>query len=153
MNTPVPSERTTLFASLIGEARAGDDAAWGKILASYEKALKRKARRALPADLQRKESPSDVVQQTLGIAFRNRDRFHGKTPAELRAWLLRIQWNRIRMVLRQYLGSARHNVLREVPIDAVGASGIREPVSPQVDDPERDRLAEAVERLSDGERQ
>ena len=31
----MPSERETLFATLIGQARGGDDAAWGKILASY----------------------------------------------------------------------------------------------------------------------
>jgi RNA polymerase sigma-70 factor (subfamily 1) len=148
------SERATLFATLIGRARAGDDAAWGRILASYEPVLKKRARYSLPAELQRKESPSDVVQHTLAAAFRRRDRFIGRTPDELRVWLLGIQWNRVRKILRRYFGTARRNVAREVSIDAVGASGIKGPVETASGcDGKRSRLAAAIARLPDDQRQ
>ena len=69
------------------------------------------------------------------------------------AWLLAIQWVRVRRVLRQYLQTQRNAIAREVPIDDVGASSIQEPgTSPPSRDDQRSRLADAIARLPEEQR-
>src|SRR5262245_54580736 len=61
--------------------------------------------------------PSDVVQQTLLEAHRNRDQFRGGSDAELAAYLRRILACTIADALRA-LGRAKRDVARERSLEA-----------------------------------
>jgi RNA polymerase sigma-70 factor (ECF subfamily) len=67
-----------------------------------------------PAD---RLNPSDLVQQTLLDAFRQRDQFRGTTPAELAAWLRRILAGHLADARRR-LHTDKRDVARERSLDA-----------------------------------
>jgi RNA polymerase sigma-70 factor (ECF subfamily) len=70
------------------------------------------ARRGLPPLLRGKLNSSDVVQQTLEVAFRARARFGGRTTAELAAWLRRILAHKLEKACRFWRREKR-DVARE----------------------------------------
>src|SRR6202040_2404394 len=75
---------------LLRRARAGDDAARGRLLEAYRSYLTLLARVQLGRDLQGKVDPSDLVQEAFLEAHRDFGQFQGQTEAELRAWLRRL---------------------------------------------------------------
>jgi RNA polymerase sigma-70 factor (ECF subfamily) len=90
------------------------------------------ARQEWPADLQAKESPSDLVQQTLAEAYRDFPQFQGGSEAEWRAWVRRILLHNLQNLVRYY-HRERRDVSREVaahtdssgpaPLDGLAAPG------------------------------
>jgi RNA polymerase sigma-70 factor (ECF subfamily) len=74
------------------------------------------ARQQLDSRLHGKLDPSDIVQQTLLEAYKDRGRFRGGSDAELAGWLRRILARNLCDALRQ-LTAAKRDVAREYSIE------------------------------------
>jgi RNA polymerase sigma-70 factor (ECF subfamily) len=111
----------------------------------------------MPGHLTPKGGASDIVQETLTAGYLCREQFHGRTLAELRAWLKGILLNELAMFRRRYRASCR-DVAREVPVGATVAGGAH-PVAPDqaltelVRAEQTEAVAAAVARLPDEARQ
>lgn len=75
------------------------------------------AARQLPARLQPKVAPSDLVQKTMLEAFLDASRFEGTTPEEVYGWLRRILRNNIHDSIRQFQDCRARDVRIERPLD------------------------------------
>src|SRR5262249_40321429 len=95
-------------------ARAGSGEAFGRLLDTCRQYLLLVANQQLPADVQGKVGPSDLVQETFLKAHRNFAQFHGDSEEELRAWLRQIPLNPRATVRRQSRRTGRREVGREV---------------------------------------
>jgi RNA polymerase sigma-70 factor (ECF subfamily) len=73
-----------------------------------------------------KFDPSDIVQQTLLEAVRDRPKFRGETEAELAAWLRRILVHVLLHEVRRYGGAQRRDVGREVSLEEALAESTRQ---------------------------
>jgi RNA polymerase sigma-70 factor, ECF subfamily len=91
------------FPSLIDKARAGDDAASGRLLQSYCRYLTLLARVQIGRRLRRKVDEADIVQETMMEAHRQIASFRGASEREMLAWLRRILAGKIALTLRHYL--------------------------------------------------
>lgn len=91
--------------TLLQQARKGDEAALGRLLASYTHYLTLLARVQIGRRLQGKVDPSDLVQETFLDAHRQMASFRGVTEAELVAWLRRILAGQLALMFRRYLGT------------------------------------------------
>ena len=76
----------------------------------------------MPAAIRARESPSDVVQQTLVEAVKSRDKFRGTRPNDVAPWVFGILKNQVRLGLRRHGGTGRRDVGREVSMSVVGTS-------------------------------
>jgi RNA polymerase sigma-70 factor (ECF subfamily) len=93
----------------------------GQDLTEYRDYLRRLAHAGLDPRLQAKLDPSDLVQQTLLEAYRDRPAFQGNSPEELRAWLRRILAHNLANALRDFRRACR-DVGREQSLEALAAS-------------------------------
>jgi RNA polymerase sigma-70 factor (ECF subfamily) len=84
---------------------ADDEKTWG--LERFRDYLRLLARLQVDARLQAKLDASDVVQQALLQAHEHRDQFHGRTDAELAAWLRTILANTLAAASRRFATDAR----------------------------------------------
>ncbi len=75
---------------LLGQARAGDRTARGRLLELYRNYLRLLARTLIGATLRVRLDPSDLVQETFLEAHRDFPQFAGGGERELVAWLRRI---------------------------------------------------------------
>jgi RNA polymerase sigma-70 factor (ECF subfamily) len=75
---------------LLEQARAGDDAALGRLLELYRNYLRIVARSLIGPALRAQADPSDLVQEACLKAHREFDRFLGASEPELVAWLRQI---------------------------------------------------------------
>jgi len=115
----------------LAAARAGSCEALGQALESCRDYLLYVAAARLPPELGAKASASDVVQQTFLEAQRDLPRFHGESEEEWRAWLRRLLLNNLANFVRDYHGTAKREVGREVALEGGSSDGaIREPASP-----------------------
>jgi RNA polymerase sigma-70 factor (ECF subfamily) len=88
------------------------------------------ARQEHPTELKAKESPSDLVQQTLAEAHRDFLHFHGSSRAEWLAWLRRILLNNLHNLVAHYRRD-RRDVARERASQAeLPGKGARDLTSP-----------------------
>jgi RNA polymerase sigma-70 factor (ECF subfamily) len=110
-----------------------------------------------------KVGASDVVQQTLLEAHRDRARFRGRTAAELAAWLRQILARNLANALRD-LRRDRRDVAREQPLQAAldeSASRLEAWLAAEQSSPSQQaerheravRLAEALTTLPEGQRE
>jgi RNA polymerase sigma-70 factor (ECF subfamily) len=104
-------------------ARAGSAEALGQALEACRGYLLLIARRELGTDLQAKASASDLVQQTFLEAQCDFGRFRGETEAELLAWLRRLLLNNLGAFARDFRGTAKRAVHREVALPPEKPSG------------------------------
>ena len=72
----------------------------------------------LPSQLVPKGGASDLVQETLVAGYQHQHQFHGRTLADLRAWLRSILLNELASFRRRYRASCR-DVGREIPVGMV----------------------------------
>ena len=152
-----PSHDVAELARWLAEARQGSREALGQALEGCRQYLLAVAQCALPADLQGKVAPSDVVQETLLKAQQEFHRFDGDRESQLLAWLRAILVNNAANCTRQFATEMR-DVGREVALDVedsheVLASCVPAPgPSPSEAFLERERdegLEEALARLSE----
>ena len=111
-------EQSTDKASdeLIAAAREGSTDALGRMLDECRHYLLLVANHELDSQLQAKLGASDLVQDTFLEAQRDFNCFHGRTEAELLAWLRQILLNNMRDAAQRYHGTAKRQVSREVPL-------------------------------------
>ena len=104
-----------VFLELHG-ARASDAEALGRVLESCRDYLLIVAKRGLDADLVAKGGASNLVQETFLGAYRDIAAFHGRTRAELLAWLRTILRNNLADLRRRYWRTRKRRITREQPI-------------------------------------
>jgi RNA polymerase sigma-70 factor (ECF subfamily) len=98
---------------LLDSARKGNDAAWVRLVRKYREYLRLLARLQISRELQSKEDPSDLVQETLLNAYKNLGSFRGKTEEALVAWLREILANCLANFVRRYRGTQMRDVRLE----------------------------------------
>lgn len=108
--------------SLISRARRGSKSSLGSLLEQYRNYLVVLASTHIEKRLQRRVSPSDVVQETMLRAHKNFGQFRGTTEAELLAWLRQILVNNLARFVEQHMLAARRDVRREVSMERLGAA-------------------------------
>jgi RNA polymerase sigma-70 factor (ECF subfamily) len=121
-----PEPPTPELAQWMEAARRGSVQALGALLEHFRRYLLLVANRRLGDDLRTKVGPSDLVQETLLRAQHHFGRFHGQTDQELRRWLRRILLNRMANVDRQYRGTAKRRLARELPLAGGSVAELRE---------------------------
>ena len=121
-------------SALIAEARQGDAACREQLFALCRSYLGIVARSQVETWLRAKVDASDLVQETMLEAFRDFERFEGKSEHEWLAWLKRILAHNVADFVRRYRGTAKRQARREVPIrsprDSTPAVGAAEPAAP-----------------------
>lgn len=98
---------------MISEARAGDGAVLGQLLASYQNYLRLLARIEIGRRLQGKVDTSDVVQETFLEAHRHFPNFRGHAGGQLTQWLRAILAATLANTVRRYLGTKARNLMLE----------------------------------------
>ena len=102
---------------LLRDAKAGDDAALGRLLDSYSRYFTLLARVQIGRRLQGKVDAADVVQETFLEAHRQIAQFRGGSEAEFTAWLRRILAGRLALVQRQFLGTRSRDIQLEQSLE------------------------------------
>ena len=98
-------------------------AGWVDWLQSCRTYLLLVANREIGPDLKSKEGASDLVQEALLQAHRDRGKFVGRTETELRRWLRRILLHKIAHSVRRYRLVERRRVAREISLDSGAFDG------------------------------
>jgi RNA polymerase sigma-70 factor (ECF subfamily) len=127
------------------QAQNGSPEVLGQILEAYRAYLIVIAGEELPPQLRGKVGASDLVQEAFFEAHRDFAMFRGRTEEELLAWLRRILLNNIANVSRQYLGTEKRQVAREIPLDASSRVDVKEGLP--TDMPSPSALAQQKEQL------
>jgi RNA polymerase sigma-70 factor, ECF subfamily len=133
-----------------------------KAVQNYCEYLKVIADRELGADLKAKVDASDVVQDTFLEVFLEYERFEGLPDGEFKALLVRTMLNNVRSFARQYRGSLKREVSREVSVERFRAchgfpleiaADDSPPSDSLVEQEELQRLRARLERLPERDRQ
>ncbi len=138
-------------------ARAGDNAALGRLLEHYRNYLRFMARSLIGRALRLKLDPSDLVQETFLEAQRDFPRFLGADEPELVAWLRRILVHNLANQV-EFHRAGRRDRRRQTSLEAdldrssaalhrILAAPISSPSARAVRREEAVRLADALERL------
>jgi RNA polymerase sigma-70 factor (subfamily 1) len=105
------------FLRLIASARSGDREAMGQLLAEFRNYLLLVANERLQENMQAKIGPSDIVQQSMMVAWEKLHQFRGESESEFRNWLRKIVINDIRDTNRYFQQAKRRHVHRESSLD------------------------------------
>ena len=103
-------------ADLLTKARAGDPQALENLFSCCRNYMSILARTKVESWLRAKVDSSDLVQQTLLEAYRDFARFKGETEAEWLGWLRQILANNTADFVRQFHGTGKRKVGREVAL-------------------------------------
>ena len=144
------------WQQLLADAKAGDSDVIGQLLQLYWHRLWEKANFYIDTQLQLKQSPSDVVQETCLKAQASFGDFRGESPAELEAWLLTILQNNMKDTWRYYHESSKRMISRERPLQAMDQHFIQpEPTPSQrfAMNAEEGRIQETLQQLPEHYRQ
>jgi RNA polymerase sigma-70 factor, ECF subfamily len=104
-----PSDPRDTFPELAA-ARAGEDAALGRLLDGYRSYLLLLSRVQIGRRLRGKADPADLVQDTFLEAHRAFPHFRGETEAVFLAWLRRILARQTARLVRRYGGTQARDV-------------------------------------------
>jgi RNA polymerase sigma-70 factor, ECF subfamily len=104
---------TAHVEQLIEQARAGDPAMLGELLASYQNYLRLLAKIEIGRRLQGKVDASDVVQETFLEAHRHFPAFQGHAAGQLTQWLRAILAATLANTIRRYLGTQARDLRLE----------------------------------------
>jgi RNA polymerase sigma-70 factor (ECF subfamily) len=100
--------------SLANRAKRGDVDAFDALFSRYSRQIRNRLARILPANVGRKVSVADVLQEVRIAALRGCADFEVREGNSFRNWVLTIADNLARSVVRQYAGTAKRDVGREV---------------------------------------
>ncbi len=116
------SEPSLSLSDLLLRARAGDARELDRLFAACRNYLCLLAQSHVEGRLKTKADASDLVQQTLLEAYRDFAQFRGGSEQEWLAWLRRILAHNAAQFIRQYRGTDKRQVGREVMLDASGST-------------------------------
>jgi len=117
------------IAKWLAKAHRGSPEALGRLLEGCRRYLLQIANAELDSQMQTKLGASDLVQETFLEAQRAFERFQGDSPVELRAWLRAILLNKVADSNRQFRGTAKRELGKEVAL--AGESVVQpEPIMP-----------------------
>ncbi len=122
------------------EASDGQDES-ADILNAHRTYLLKVAGDLLRPELRPKVSPSDLVQESIIVAIRKFQSFHGSSPHQLRAWMEAILRRKYCNLQRVFYRNARHAIGKEVSIEAARAQ------NPGWEIPERRGQDAEIDRL------
>ena len=88
----------------------------GPLLGIYRDRLEMLAQQRVSARLGVRQSPSDIVQETLLHACRDFPKFRGNSGGELWCWLRQILTHRILGTVRRHMGTAGRDLRRELTV-------------------------------------
>jgi RNA polymerase sigma-70 factor (ECF subfamily) len=156
-STPPPAGNLKQW---IESARQGSQAALGQVLEYCRPYLLAVANEQLESDLQAKAGASDLVQDTFVEASRGFAGFRGRSEEELFTWLRQILLHNLANFRRQFRGTEKRQVHREVSLDRAPAEELLgglmdEGSSPSEQARARERdaaLERALEQLSESHR-
>ena len=121
-------------SELIAAAQRGDAACREQLFGLCRSYLGFAARAQVESWLRVKVDASDLVQETMLEAYRDFDRFEGRSEQEWLAWLKKILAHNVADFVRAYRSTAKRQVRREVPLrdtaDSQAAWGAPEPAAP-----------------------
>lgn len=103
------------LTELIESARLGDRSAMEVLLRASRAALSECAEGALPANIQARLDPSDVIQDVLLEATKDFASFRGKSSGEWNGWLRTVLANNVVECLRRHVDAEKRSVRREQP--------------------------------------
>jgi RNA polymerase sigma-70 factor (ECF subfamily) len=157
-NTPPSRDKLKQW---IEAAQQGSPDALGQVLEYCRPYLLAVANEQLESDLQAKAGASDLVQDTFVEAHRDFAVFRGRSEEELLAWLRQILLHNLGNFRRQYRGTEKRQVQREVSLDTAPAEEllgelVDEGSSPSEQARARERdaaLERAIEQLPESHRQ
>lgn len=112
-------DETAEIKSAIQAARAEEPGAIGALLQLHYNYLRFLAAAQLGQTLQRRVSPSDVVQETLLAAHRDFGSFRGTSVAEFTSWIKTILSRALVREFERHLTAGKRDIRREVSIDTV----------------------------------
>jgi len=135
-------------ATLLALARGGDRAARDRLAARYLPILRRVAHGRLPASARGMADTDDIVQVTLIRALNRVESFESRGEGAFLAYLRRILLNQIRDLTRR--AAIRP---AEIALDADQASRDPSPLENAIGAERLDRYEEALEALSERDRQ
>ncbi len=108
-------------SDLLQSVRNGESGL-GPLLGGYRDRLQVLAQRGVSARLGVRQSPSDIVQETLLHASRDFLSFRGRSNGELWSWLRQILAHRILGSVRRHIAVAGRDLRREVPVGRKSSS-------------------------------
>lgn len=110
--------------TLLGQARAGDSHAFGRLFSRYRDYLRRFVELRMHPKLRARVDASDVVQEAQMEAVRRLPRYLEQPPMPFRLWLRQITLDGILKMHRRHAGTARRAVGREVRLPEQSSLGL-----------------------------
>ena len=107
---------------LLEQSRHGDREAYERLFERHADELRRYIGRWLPAELRRRVSVSDVLQEARIVAHQRLSTFEDRGPNSFRNWLLRIAEMKTKAAVRWHAGTAKRAAHREAPTNAEGGT-------------------------------
>lgn len=107
---------------LLVKARTDEGTVRGELFQLYRNYLTILATTQLDRRLQRRLSPSDLVQETMLAAHRDFPQFRGGSERELLAWLRQILINCLYRAIDVHVKSKRRDIRCEVSIEQISAN-------------------------------
>lgn len=101
---------------LLDRVRAGDRRAFDRLFALHRPYLRTVVELRMDRRLRSRVDPSDVVQEAQMEAYRRLPDYFERRPMAFRLWLRKTAHERLLMLRRFHLGSARRDAGREVPL-------------------------------------
>lgn len=146
---------------LLQRARAGDRQATAELLAAYRAYLCQFVELRLDPKLRARVDPSDIVQEAQLEAVRRLEDYLARPPMPFRLWLRQIALDRLLMIHRHHVATARRAVGREIPLPeqssillAQQVLGMGSTPSQQVNRRElAGRLRQAIAQLGDADQE
>lgn len=99
---------------LLGRVAQGDPTATDALLNRYRQRLKQMVNVRMDERLAQRIDDSDVVQETLGEAYRRLPDYVRQRPIAFYPWLRAIAWNRLVDLHRRHLVSQKRSIRREL---------------------------------------
>lgn len=125
MSSAISQDRSSEAASVrerLDAARATPGELRGELLELYRNYLTVLASTQLDRRLQRRLSPSDIVQETMLAAHRDFGQFRGQSERELLAWLRQILIHCLHHAVETHVKAKRRDVRCERSLEQLGES-------------------------------